>query len=149
MAAAPNRARQERIATHLKMPASQFMFGDPNHKAKEPISAAEVRLIKAFRSVLSEDKAKFLADIERRAREVEEIELRVRTERGLYQAAAPRRVATVAGIPLGDPSLAKSFGGGRSPGIKELDPVAAARAEKEAEEKSKQRKRTAAARKTT
>lgn len=83
--AGPSRRRQEVISSVLGVPASEFMFGDPQHGAAAALTSQESRLLKSFRKLLADDKADTLQRAERRAREIEEIELRVRTERGAYQ----------------------------------------------------------------
>lgn len=89
---APNRTRQEQIARQLGVPISAFMLPGGDAQGDPPISKDEQRLLAAYRVVLAEDRDKALAALERRAREVEEIELRIRTERGVFApAAAPSR----------------------------------------------------------
>lgn len=88
--AAPNRRRQELISTVLGVSASEFMFGSASDPTAAAVNRNEARLLRAYRSVLSTDKDEFLKSLERRAREVEEIELRIKTERGVFRAGRQR-----------------------------------------------------------
>lgn len=55
-----------------------------------PVDADEARLVEAFRMLLRDDKAELLAEVERRAKVVAEIEDRIRAER----AGSPAKEST-------------------------------------------------------
>ena len=77
---APNRARQRIIADYLGVDAAVFMFGSDGSTAGEPLTKDEARLLRAYRKLLTKDRAELLAQAERRAHEIDEIEARVRAE---------------------------------------------------------------------
>lgn len=78
----PNRNRQLRIAEVLGVAPEVFMHGVAGSQAGEPLKPDEARLLRAYRQVLKADKAAALKQLEDRAREIEELELRISSERG-------------------------------------------------------------------
>ena len=77
----PNRNRQQRIAEVLGVAPEVFMHGVAGGQAGEPLKPDEARLLRAYRQVLKADKAAVLKQLEGRAREIEELELRISAER--------------------------------------------------------------------
>lgn len=77
----PNRNRQVTISEVLGVAPEVYMHGAAGAAAGEPLHADEARLLRAYRRILTGDKAKALKDLELRAREIEELELRVMAER--------------------------------------------------------------------
>ncbi len=90
--AAPNRRRQEVIAAALGVDPAAFMFGADGAASGEPLQSDEARLLRAFRVVLTEDRSDFLRQLERRAREVSELEMRLRAD--LAQGSSRKRTGT-------------------------------------------------------
>lgn len=90
--AAPNRRRQEVIAQVLGVEPAAFMFGADGGTSGEPLQSDEARLLRAFRVVLTEDRADFLRQLERRAREVSELEMRLRAD--LAAGSSRKRTGT-------------------------------------------------------
>lgn len=85
----PNRNRQLRIAEVLGVAPEVFMHGVAGAQAGEPLKADEARLLRAYRQVLKADKAAVLKQLEDRAREIEELELRISSERSGTTGSAP------------------------------------------------------------
>ncbi len=77
----PNRARQNRIAEVMGVAPAVFMHGADGGQSGEPLLADEARLLRAYRRVLKADRAQVLQQLENRAREIEELEFRITSER--------------------------------------------------------------------
>lgn len=86
---APNRNRAVRIAEFLGCAPEAFMHGVTD-AVPDKLPADEARLVEAFRMLLRDDKAELLAEVERRAKVVAEIEDRIRAER----AGSPAKEST-------------------------------------------------------
>lgn len=79
--AAPNRKRQDRIAELLGVAHEVFMHGSAGANAGEPLRSDEARLLRAYRTVLKEDKIDMLKSAEARAREIEELTMRIEADK--------------------------------------------------------------------
>lgn len=77
----PSRNRQQRVSEVLGVAPGVFMHGTDGGQAGEPLKPDEARLLRAYRQVLKADKAQALRQLETRAREIEELELRISSER--------------------------------------------------------------------
>lgn len=89
----PNRNRQVRVSEVLGVAPAVFMHGAAGAQAGEPLKADEARLLRAYRQVLKADKAAALKQLEDRAREIEELELRISSERsGTTGAGSGKRL---------------------------------------------------------
>lgn len=89
----PNRNRQLRISEVLGVAPEVFMHGAAGGQAGEPLKPDEARLLRAYRQVLKADKAAALKELEDRAREIEELELRISSERtGTTGAGSGKRL---------------------------------------------------------
>ena len=86
---APNRNRAVRIAEYLGCAPEAFMHGVTD-AAPGQLPDDEARLVEAFRQLLRDDRAELLAEVERRAKVVAEIEERIRAER----AGSPAKEST-------------------------------------------------------
>lgn len=90
----PNRTRQKRVAEVLGVAPAVFMHGAEGGQAGEPLLADEARLLRAYRRVLNADRGQALQQLENRAREIEELEFRIASERqGLTMASHGKRLA--------------------------------------------------------
>lgn len=87
---APSGPRQKTIAERLGVAASVFMFGAEGPSG-EPLTKEEARLLSAYRQLLDDDKAKFLKDMEARAREIEELSIRIVRERSPFKSVTTKR----------------------------------------------------------
>lgn len=67
------------------------MFGAVNTEPRSPLKDDEARLLRAYRRVLKGDKVEALAGLERRAREIEELESRIVAERAPARDASGKR----------------------------------------------------------
>lgn len=76
----PSAPRQKIISERLGEPPEVYMYG-ATQVGFAPLEADEVRLIAAYRAMLVEDRADILSKAERRAREIEELTLRVQRQR--------------------------------------------------------------------
>lgn len=78
----PSRARQQVIADALGVSAATFMHGASGAVSGEPLAPEEARLLRAWRVLLREDRTAVLRQVEQRARELEELSIRLRMEMG-------------------------------------------------------------------
>lgn len=76
----PSAPRQRVVSERLGEPIAAFMHGTAE-TGGEPLTDQEARLLAAFRLILKEDRAELLSKTERRAREVEELTIRVMQEK--------------------------------------------------------------------
>lgn len=91
---APNRNRAARIAEYLGCAPETFMHG-VSDTAPNKLPPEEARLVEAFRTLLRDDKAELLAEVERRAKVVAEIEERFRAERSTRSTETQPAVESV------------------------------------------------------
>lgn len=102
---APNRSRQQVISKALGVAPEVFMHGVAGPSAGEPLRADEARLLRAYRHLLKADQEEALKRMETRAREIEELELRIKRERPVQPyrdalaRAANRRPQSSTGTP--------------------------------------------------
>lgn len=90
----PSAPRQKRISEALGEPPAVFMHGAAA-VGGEPLTRDEKRLLGAYRGILEDDRAKVLKELEKRAREVEEIAIRVHRERPSQTGASQPRGPTL------------------------------------------------------